>query len=240
MREQRWKRLRTGLLIIAFSAIGMLEYVQLVQAFDLPQMMLVVPVVSVIAMLLLGKYSFFVPVCTIVLASAYQILAGSENAVAELQTSARSIAIILFECLLVLMIAQFIGLGLGAAARTLGKKNKKRVVKIVIGVVFAVVSLVPYLLLFHNPLYPMTARHRLKSFADKTITDYPIADKKVYYSLNDSRYMCRVIMSDGQVRVLYLDENGEAKRQWFTGLRNSLKQKSKASESVRTKVSSGQ
>ena len=124
MREQRWKRLRTGLLIIAFSAIGMLEYVQLVQAFDLPQMMLVVPVVSVIAMLLLGKYSFFVPVCTIVLASAYQILAGSENAVAELQTSARSIAIILFECLLVLMIAQFIGLGLGAAARTLGKKNK--------------------------------------------------------------------------------------------------------------------
>ena len=208
MREQRWKRLRTGLLIIAFSAIGMLEYVQLVQAFDLPQMMLVVPVVSVIAMLLLGKYSFFVPVCTIVLASAYQILAGSENAVAELQTSARSIAIILFECLLVLMIAQFIGLGLGAAARTLGKKNKKRVVKIVIGVVFAVVSLVPYLLLFHNPLYPMTARHRLKSFAD-----YPIADKKVYYSLNDSRYMCRVIMSDGQVRVLYLDENGEAKRQ---------------------------
>ena len=56
MREQRWKRLRTGLLIIAFSAIGMLEYVQLVQAFDLPQMMLVVPVVSVIAMLLLGKY----------------------------------------------------------------------------------------------------------------------------------------------------------------------------------------
>ena len=180
MREQRWKRLRTGLLIIAFSAIGMLEYVQLVQAFDLPQMMLVVPMVSVIAMLLLGKYSFFVPVCTIVLASAYQILAGSENAVAELQTSARSIAIILFECLLVLMIAQFIGLGLGAAARTLGKKNKKRVVKIV---------------------------------ADKTITDYPIADKKVYYSLNDSRYMCRVIMSDGQVRVLYLDENGEAKRQ---------------------------
>lgn len=213
MREQRWKRLRTGLLIIAFSAIGMLEYVQLVQAFDLPQMMLVVPVVSVIAMLLLGKYSFFVPVCTIVLASAYQILAGSENAIAELQTSARSIAIILFECLLVLMIAQFIGLGLGAAARILGKKNKKRVVKIVIGVVFAVVSLVPYLLLFHNPLYPMTARHRLKSFADKTITDYLIADKKVYYSLNDSRYMCRVIMSDGQVRVLYLDENGEAKRQ---------------------------
>lgn len=210
MREQRWKRLRTGLLIIAFSVIGMLEYVQLVQAFDLPQMMLVVPVVSVIAMLLLGKYSFFVPVCTIVLASAYQILAGSENAVAELQTSARSIAIILFECLLVLMIAQFIGLGLGAIARTLGKKNKKRVV---IGVVFAVVSLVPYLLLFHNPLYPMTARHRLKSFADKTITDYPIADKKVYYSLNDSRYMCRVIMSDGQVRVLYLDESGEAKRQ---------------------------
>ena len=137
MREQRWKRLRTGLLIIAFSAIGMLEYVQLVQAFDLPQMMLVVPMVSVIAMLLLGKYSFFVPVCTIVLASAYQILAGSENAVAELQTSARSIAIILFECLLVLMIAQFIGLGLGAAARTIGKKNKKRVVKIVIGVVFA-------------------------------------------------------------------------------------------------------
>ena len=62
------------------------------RAFDLPQMMLVVPVVSVIAMLLLGKYSFFVPVCTIVLASAYQILAGSENAVAELQTSARTVS----------------------------------------------------------------------------------------------------------------------------------------------------
>lgn len=83
-------------------------------------------------------------------------------------------------------------MGLGAAARTLGKKNKKRVVKIVYGVVFAVVSLVPYLLLFHNPLNPMTARHRLKSFADKTITDYPIADKKCI--IFEIRGTCAVLL----------------------------------------------
>lgn len=213
MRKERWKRLRTGLIIIAFSVIGLLEYVQLVQAFDLPQMMLVIPFVSVAAMLLLGKYSFFVPIGTIVLASAYQILAGSENAVSELQTNARSIAIILFECLLVLMIAQFIGLGLGAIARTLIKNRQQKIVKAGVGIVFALVALVPYFLLFHNPLYPITARHRLKTFAEKNITDYAIVDKKVYYSMNESDYICRVIMADGQIRVVYLDDKGEAKLQ---------------------------
>ena len=101
--KERMKKIRTGLILIALTVVGLLEYVQLVQAFDLPQMMFVIPVVGALAMIFLGKIGFAVPVCTILLACFYQILAGDANAIAELQTSARSIAIILMECLSILL-----------------------------------------------------------------------------------------------------------------------------------------
>lgn len=211
--KERMKILRTGLILIALTVVGLLEYVQLVQAFDLPQMMLVIPIVGALAMIFLGKLGFAVPICTVLLACFYQILAGDANAIAELQTSAKSIAIILMECMSILLAFELIGMGGGALIRILTQKKKSLCTGVVCTVVGVLLILGPYVALFHNPLYPVMARHKLTSYAEEHFTDYPIAEKKVYYSMQVSDYQCRVAMADGQIRVIFIGENGEVKRQ---------------------------
>ena len=211
--KERMKKIRTGLILIALTVVGLLEYVQLVQAFDLPQMMLVIPIVGALAMIFLGKIGFAVPICTVLLACFYQILAGDANAIAELQTSARSIAIILMECLSILLAFELIGMGGGALIRILAQKKKSLCTGVACTVVGVLLILGPYVALFHNPLYPVMARHKLTSYAEEHFTDYPIAEKKVYYSMQVSDYQCRVAMADGQIRVIFIGENGEVKRQ---------------------------
>lgn len=206
--KERWRTIRTGCIMIALSVIGLLEYVQLVQAFDLPQMILIVSLVGALAMILLKKMSFVVPICTILLACIYQILAGDSNAIAELQTNAASIAIILMECLSILVIFELIGMGGGALIRVLLNKKRQFWIGVICCVLGVVVTVGPYFLLFHNPLYPLIARNKLSSYAEEHFTDYPIADKKVYYSMQHMDYQCRVAMSDGQIRVIYINEEG--------------------------------
>lgn len=198
-----------GLIIIVLSIVGLIEYMQLLQAFDLPQMIFVIPLVGALAMILLGKYSFIVPGCTIFLSCVYQILAGSSNAIAELQTSARSVAIILLECLSVLLIFELLGMAGGALVRILTKKKKGLWLGVVCCVAGVILTLGPYFVLFRNPLYPLLARNQLTSYAEEHFTDYPIVEKNVYYSMKVSDYQCRVVMSDGQVRVIYIGADGE-------------------------------
>lgn len=203
------KVIRMGLMIIALSIIGMIEYIQLMQLFDLPQVMLVIPLIGALAMIFLGKWSFVVPGCTIFLSCIYQIMVGSSNALAELQTNARSIAIILIECLSVLMIFELLGMAGGALIRILVKKKKDVWLGVICCVAGVILTLGPYFVLFRNPLYPLLARNKLNSYAEEHFTDYPIAEKKVYYSMKVSDYQCRVIMSDGQVRVIYIESDGD-------------------------------
>lgn len=212
MRE-RWKKIRSGLLIIVFSVIGLLEYIQLMQSFDLPQMLLVIPGLSAVAMIVLKKWSLLVPVCTIFLSCVYQILAGENNAISELQTNAVSVAIILLQCLSILIVFQFIGIGCGMLIRVLIEKKQKLIVGIICCVLGVFIAIGPYVFLFGNPLYPVIARQKLTSFANENFTDYAIAEKKVYYSMQKGDYMCRVSMADGQIRVVSFDEEGNAKQQ---------------------------
>ena len=198
-----------GLIIIVLSIVGLIEYIQLVHSFDLPQMIFVIPLVGALAMIFLGKWSFVVPGCTIFLSCIYQILAGSANAIAELQTNARSVAIILLECLSVLVIFELLGMAGGALVRILTKKKKGLWLGVICCVAGVFLILGPYFILFQNPLYPLLARNKLISYAEEHFTDYPIVEKNVYYSMNVSDYQCRVVMSDGQIRVIYIGSDGE-------------------------------
>ena len=211
--KERWKTIRTGLLIIAFTIVGVLEYVQLMQSFDLPQMIFVVPLVGAVSMIVLKKLSFLVPVCTVLLSCIYQILAGDANAIARLQTNASSVTIILFECLSILLVFEFIGIGGGALIRALIDKKKSLATGTAACVAGVLITVGPYLAIFHNPLYPITARLQLRQYADEHFTNYAISDKSVYFSMQTSDYICRVSMSDGEIRVIYFDETGTIKEQ---------------------------
>ena len=206
--KERWKTIRTGLLIIAFTIVGVLEYVQLMQSFDLPQMLFVIPIVGAVSMIVLKKLCFFVPVCTILLSCIYQILAGDANAVARLQTNASGVAIILFECLSILLVFELIGIGGGAPIRVLIAKKRSLAAGIIACVAGVLVTLGPYLVIFHNPLYPIMARQQLSRYADEHLADYVIAEKNVYFSMKTSDYVCRVSMADGEIRIVYFDKDG--------------------------------
>lgn len=206
--KERWKTIRTGLLIIAFTIVGLLEYVQLMQSFDLPQMLFVVPLVGAVSMIVLKKLCFFVPVCTILLSCIYQILAGDANAITRLQTNASSVTIILFECLSILIVFEFIGIGGGALIRVLIDKKRSLAAGIIACVAGVLVTVGPYLVMFHNPLYPIMARQQLSRYADEHLADYVIAEKNVYFSMQTSDYICRVSMADGEIRIIYFDKDG--------------------------------
>lgn len=212
MRE-RWRTIRNALFIILFSFIGLIEYVQLMQSFDLPQIVLIIPLVNALAMILLKKKSLFVPVCTIFLSCLYQILEGDNNAISQLGTDVASVAVILLQCLSVLVLFQFVGLGCGMLIRIFFEKKRQKMVRIVCGVLGVFFIIAPYLFLFGNPLYPITARKNLTAYADNTFTDYAIAGKKVYYSMQAGDYVCRVSMADGQIRIVVFDEEGNPKQQ---------------------------
>lgn len=207
--KKRGKLMGMGLITVAFAIVGLVEYTQLVQAFDLPQMILLMPLVGALAMIILRKYCFFVPACTILLACVYQILAGDSNAIADLQTGARSIAIILLQCLSVLLAFELLGMVGGALIRVLIGKKKGICVGVICCIVGVILTLGPYFALFHNPFYPLLARNKLKSYAEEHFADEPIVEKRVYYSLQKSEYQCRLVLSDGQIRVIYIGSDGQ-------------------------------
>lgn len=212
MRE-RWKKIRTGTLTIAFIVIGILEYGALMKYFDLPQAMLIVPLVGAAACIFLKKSCLTVFGCTALCSILYQLIAGDANAITRLQANAISIATILFQCLIVLLILEAIGIGGGALICLSRNRDKKLAVRITACIVGVLVTVGPYLAIYHNPLYPLTARVELNRYAEENLTDYAIAHKKVYYSLPNFNYECRVSMVDGKIRIVGYDFEGKISEQ---------------------------
>lgn len=208
MFKNKREQVKTMLLLLVFTIIGVIEYVQLMYAFDLPQIVLVMPILGAVSFITLRKISLFVPAGMVVLSTIYQIVAGNANAINGLQTSAGSVFLLLIQVLPICLVFYFIGMGGGACIALLKKKEKSIVLRIPILIAGIVIVLAPYIALFRNPLYPIQARITLSQYADEVFTDYEISEKHVYYDGNISQYKCRVVMSDGVNRELYLDVNG--------------------------------
>lgn len=200
--KKHGKMIRLGMVIILLSIVGMVEYIQLEQAFDLPQTILVLPPVGAVAMIFLGKLSFFVPICTAFLSCIYQIFAGSSNAIADLQTDVQSVLTVLLKCLSILIAFELTGMAGGALIRILTRKRSGLWQGIVCCVAGVFLIFAPYLFLFRNPLYPVQARYTLMSYADENFTDSPILKKQVYYSMQASDYQCRVVMAEDRKSVV--------------------------------------
>lgn len=212
MRE-RWKKIRTWTLITVFIVLGLLEYSALMKSFDFPLAMLVVPLTGAAAFLTLGKTCLWAVAGTAICSTLYQFVAGDVNAIARLQTNAVSVAIILFQCLAVLLILEAIGIGGGALFALMRNENRTAAIRIAVGVLSVLVTVGPYFAIYHNPLYPLTARIELSRYAEEHLTDYAIAYKRVYYSLQNLNYECRVSMADGKIRIIGYDSEGKIAEQ---------------------------
>lgn len=206
--KERWIKIQTGLVIMVFVALGVVEYIQLMNAFDLPQVMLVMPVLGALAVILLKKYSFIVPVGVALLSCIYQITAGDSNALHYLQMDAGGIARVLAYVLPLCLLFLVLGMGGGALIRVLINRKKKIAVGIACLFLGLIIIFAPYLFVFRNPLYPIQARIRLNQYAKENFTDYGISEKRIYFNMQTSDYCCRVFMADGVLRQIGTDENG--------------------------------
>ena len=72
--KERLKIILTGLGIIILAIIGLWEYMQLYLYFDVPQVIVVMPVVGAVSAVLLRKYCFFVVIATTAVSVVYQLI----------------------------------------------------------------------------------------------------------------------------------------------------------------------
>jgi hypothetical protein len=203
--KQRFKKIMTGLLLTAFSIVGLWEYMQLYLYFDLPQAIVVLPLFGAVSAIVLKKLSLLTPVFTAVISVVYQIVETRSSSVGIVEVS--KIKIIL-NILPIIIIFMFLGIGGGLLIRVLinGKKSKAAAIPCcVLGIVLSVGS---GIFMFHNPLYPFLAKHQVKQYAKQYDTaDYPVSEVSIYYSLEDLEYEGRVVMSDGYVYALYHEKS---------------------------------
>ncbi|MCM1245187.1 MAG: hypothetical protein NC293_06020 [Roseburia sp.] len=206
--KERFKKISKGLLIIVFSLVGMWEYMQLYFSFDLPQVIVLMPVFGCLAAVFLKKISFVVPIVTIVISSVYQMV---ENRVSAAGIAESSKINIILNILPVIIIFMMLGIAAGFLVRVLIDRKKSMAVGIICCVLGIVLAFGSGIVMFHNPLYPFFARNALDRYAAKyDREDYPVSETVIFYSMEELEYGAKVIMSDGVVYALYHDrETGE-------------------------------
>lgn len=205
--KERLKIILTGLGIIVFSVLGLWEYMQMQVGYDVPQVVVVMPAAGLLAAALLGKFSFAVPVCTMVVSVVYQIAVGEE--MNQFVTNSKINTIL--NILPYIILFELIGIAGGFLVRVLLKGRKSKAVGIVCCVLGVLLGFGGGVVMFGNPLYPFVARHAITSYAEKYDTeDYKVSNVVIYYSMEDMEYQGRVIMSDGVIYALYhTKESGE-------------------------------
>lgn len=206
--KERWKRIRTGVWITVFSAMGALEYIQLMYSFDLPQVILLMPFIGALSYVVLQKPGFIVLIGTALLSGLFQIFAGDANAVSQLSTDTAGTVYVILYVLPVCLIFEAVGMGAGALIRVCINKRGRPASSIVCLVLGLLLIIGPYEALYRNPLYPLQARLKLNRYVDEAYTDYEISKRDIYFDLSSSSYRCRVIMADGRIRLACLENDG--------------------------------
>lgn len=206
--KERFKKISKGLLIIVFSLAGMWEYMQLYLYFDLPQVIVLMPVFGCLAAIFLKKVSFIVPAVTVVICIVYQMI---EDRVSAAGVAENSKINIILNILPVIIIFMMLGIAAGFLVRILINRNKSRVMGIICCVLGIVLTFGSGIAMFGNPLYPFLARGAINRYAEKYDSEaYRVSQTVIFYSIEELEYGAKVIMSDGIVYALYHDrETGD-------------------------------
>ncbi len=202
--KERFRKIMKGLTILLCSVAGMWEYMQVFMYYDLPQAIIVLPVIGAIATIVLGKWGFLVLATTSALGIVFQLVADSANGLGFVGMSKVSIII---NILLIVVVMMAIGMVAGLLIRVLMLRKKSFAVGMVCCVIGVILTFGVGIRIFGNPLYPVKARVAIHKYAEKYRTDsYPISEIVVYYSLEAGQYHGQVVMSDGYRYAMYHDK----------------------------------
>ena len=199
--KERMKIIKIGLGIIIFAVVGLWEYMQLYLYFDIPQIVVIMPIVGMLAALLLRRWCFVVPLATAAVSIVYQLVETKTNAAELFASSKWSIIINLLPIIVAFML---LGTAGGFLIRVLINRNKSRMVGIISCFLGILITFGSSVILVRNPLYPFMARHAIHEYAQKYDSDgYQVSKVIVYYSFADLEYQGSVVMSDGVVYAVY-------------------------------------
>lgn len=195
--KERSEIIRAGLGIIIFTVAGVWEYIQLHANYDLPQVMVVVPIIGCLAAVWLRKYSFIVLGAVAVMSVIYQFMESGADALAE------SLMLLPVPILFLML-----GIAGGFLIRVLINGNKSRVAGIACCALGAVLTFGAGAAVFRNPLYPFAARRSMNSYAQKyNSEEYPVSKVWIYFNMSNMEYEGQVIMSDGERAVFYHEKS---------------------------------
>lgn len=195
--KERSEIIRTALGIIIFTVAGVWEYIQLYANYDLPQVMVLMPLIGCLTAIFLRKYGFIVPAAVVVMSVIYQFMESRADALAES-------GMLLPVPILFLML----GIAGGFLVRVLINGNKPRAVGIVCCVLGVVLTFGVGVAVFRNPLYPFVAHHSMNSYAEKYDSEeYPVSKVWIYFNMTNMEYEGQVIMSDGERAVFYHEKS---------------------------------
>lgn len=199
--KERLKIILTGLGIIIFAVVGLWEYMQMYLYFDIPQAIVIMPVVGALAAILLRKYCFVVLPAMIAVSVVYQLVEDGVSSVGSVDGSKIGIMLNILPILTAFMM---IGIGGGFLVRVLVNGNKSRVAGIICCVLGVLVTFGAGLAMFRNPLYPFLAKNAIHRYAEKYESEqYAVSEVIVYYSYDELEYQGKVVMSDGVIYVIY-------------------------------------
>ncbi len=202
--KERFKKIMTGLGIVIFSVVGLWEYMQMYLYYDLPQIVVIMPICGCVAAVCLRKLSFVVPVTTILVCIVYQLVEKNVTIFQGFVINSKINTIL--NILPVILIFMFIGIAGGFLIRVLINRKKRLAVGILCCAVGVALTVATGIAMFGNPLYPFLARHAVNSYAERFNTDtYRVGEVSVFYSVDDLEYQGLVVMSDGVTYALYHD-----------------------------------
>ena len=210
--KERFKKIMNVLLLVIFSITALWEYMQFYMYYDLPQIVVVLPIIGLLAAVALKKWSFILLGTTALTSIVFQIIEDPQDGLGYVDTSKIEIIVKILPAVLLFLL---IGIAAGLLVRMAFHKDRHISLRILFCGLGIIIALAVGITLFRNPLYPFIARHQIHQYAQKYDTkEYPVSDVVVYYSYTDLQYLGRVVMSDGVIYPLSHDmKTGEVKEE---------------------------
>ena len=210
--KERFKKIMNVLLLVILSIAALWEYMQFYMYYDLPQIVVVLPIIGLLAAVALKKWSFILLGTTALTSIVFQIIEDPQDGLGYVDTSKIEIIVKILPAVLLFLL---IGIAAGLLVRMAFHKDRHISLRILFCGLGIIIALAVGITLFRNPLYPFIARHQIHQYAQKYDTkEYPVSDVVVYYSYTDLQYLGRVVMSDGVIYPLSHDmKTGEVKEE---------------------------
>ncbi|CDD35345.1 unknown [Roseburia sp. CAG:309] len=210
--KERFKKLMNVLALVIFSIAALWEYMQFYMYYDLPQIVVVLPIIGLLAAVALKKWSFILLGTTALTSIVFQFIEDPQDGLGYVDTSKIEIIVKILPAVLLFLL---IGIAAGLLVRVAFRKDRHISLRILFCGLGIIVAFAAGIILFRNPLYPFIARHQIHRYAQKYDTkEYPVSDVVVYYSYTDLQYLGRVVMSDGVIYPLSHDmKTGEVKEE---------------------------